>query len=97
MEIVEIWQNLKNATQIMIFISHYTWAENYKLPKRGLILIVLVAGENSVQGQRQDSLQASYSHSKTLLDVIDPKASDTRVQVGKSSKFQAWFYISDTQ
>ena len=29
MEIVEIWQNLeKNATQIMIFLLHYTWAEN---------------------------------------------------------------------
>ena len=29
MEIVEIWQNLEeNATQIMIFLPHYMWAEN---------------------------------------------------------------------
>ena len=32
MEIVEIWQNLeKNATQIMIFLPRYTWAENNKI------------------------------------------------------------------
>ena len=32
MEILDIWQNLeKNATQIMIFLPHYMWAENNKL------------------------------------------------------------------
>ena len=32
MEIVEIWQNLKkNATQIMIFLPRYMWAENNEL------------------------------------------------------------------
>ena len=31
MEIVELWQILeKNATQIMIFLRHYMWAENRK-------------------------------------------------------------------
>ena len=29
MEIVEIWQNLeKNASQIMILLTRYMWAEN---------------------------------------------------------------------
>ena len=34
MEIVEIWQYLEeNATQIMIFLSHYMWAENTEFSK----------------------------------------------------------------
>ena len=36
MEIVEIWHICeKNATQIMIFLPHYMWAENNNLNKPG--------------------------------------------------------------
>ena len=53
MGIVASWQNLeKNATQIMIFLSHYMWAENntdthssktvQKLQKKFLSITILV-------------------------------------------------------
>ena len=56
MEIVEIWQNLeKNAIQIMIFLSHYMWAENNY--NRWLVLI-------SVYRQRAPVKSAHFRQTK---------------------------------
>ena len=48
MEIVEFWRKLeKNATQVMIFLPHYMWAENNNEAKTDFTLFRLILADMS--------------------------------------------------
>ena len=57
MEIEKIWQNLeKKATEIMIFLPHYTWAKN---KEQNLIKIVCKSHKNQNLDRKPNDTQRS--------------------------------------